>query len=92
MLQDHTSGLSTIQVGRDRNDRRMTSQILWPVPSRIAKSPSATIAIVGVQLAGSGLPTIRDATCMQVNALGDLPDVMMRLRCRKKISMRSKTP
>lgn len=59
--------------------------------SSIGRFLSATIAIVGIQLAGFGLLAISDATCMQVNALIDLSDVMMRLRCRKKVSMRSKT-
>lgn len=36
------------------------------------------MAIVGIQLTGLGLPAMRDATCMQVNALVDLPTVMMR--------------
>ena len=50
------------------------------------------MAIVGIQLTGFELPAIRDATCMQVNALVDLFAVMVRLRCRKKVSMRWKTP
>jgi hypothetical protein len=49
------------------------------------------MAIVGCQLTGFGLPAISGFTCMQVNALVDLSAVMMRLRCRWKVSMRSKT-
>jgi hypothetical protein len=47
------------------------------------------MAIVGIQLTGFGLPAIRDATCMQASALVDLFAVMMRLRCRQEVSMRS---
>ena len=36
------------------------------------------MTIVGIQLTGFGLPAIRDATCMQVNALVNLPAVMVR--------------
>jgi hypothetical protein len=50
------------------------------------------MAIAGTQLAGYGLPAIRDVTCMQVNALMELSAVMMRMRCRQKVSMRSNTP
>jgi hypothetical protein len=49
------------------------------------------MVIVGVQLTGFGLPAIRDAKCMQVNALVNLSAVMMRLRCRLKVSMRPRT-
>jgi hypothetical protein len=35
------------------------------------------MAIVGTQLTGFGLPAIRDATCMQVNALVDRSAVMV---------------
>jgi hypothetical protein len=50
------------------------------------------MAIVGVQLADSGLPAISDATYMQVSALLDLAAVMARLRCRCEVSMCYKTP
>ena len=46
------------------------------------------MAIVDVQRTRSGLPAIRDVTCMQINALEELSAVIMRLRCRKKVSMR----
>jgi hypothetical protein len=48
-----------------------------PVPSSIGRLSSATVAIVGIQLAGFGLLAIRDVTCMQVNALVDLSAVVM---------------
>ena len=35
------------------------------------------VTIVGIQLAGSGLPATRDATCMQVNAFVGLSGVMV---------------
>jgi hypothetical protein len=53
-----------------------------PDLSSIERLSSATITIVGLQLTRSGLPAIRDATYMQVNALVHLSAVMMRLKCR----------
>jgi hypothetical protein len=53
-----------------------------PISSGIGRFSSATMAIVGIKLTGLGLPAIRDATCMQVNALVHFSAVMMRLRCR----------
>jgi hypothetical protein len=52
---------------------------------KFGRFSSATMAMVGMQLTGFGLPAIRDATCMQVNALMDLSAVMMQLRCRENV-------
>jgi hypothetical protein len=65
-----------ILLQTDRSDT-ILQQRAEPVPSSIGQFSSATVAIVGIQLAGFGLPAIRDATCMQVNALVDLSAVMM---------------
>jgi hypothetical protein len=62
-----------------------------PDSSSIGRLSSAAVAIAGIRLAGWGLPAICDAKWMQVSALVDLSTVMMRLRCREKVSMRSKT-
>ena len=48
-----------------------------PIPPSIGRFSSAIIMIIGMQSAGSGLPAIRGATCMQVNALVDLFAAMM---------------
>lgn len=53
-----------------------------PIPSSIGRFSSAMMAIFGIQLTGFGLPAIRDATCMHVNARVAFSVVMMRLRCR----------
>jgi hypothetical protein len=47
-----------------------------PNSSSIGRFSSATIAIVGMQLTGSGLPAVRDLKCVQVNALVDLSAVI----------------
>ena len=86
MLEDSADQIYTIAGDLDRHDWRLTGRVpaikTEPISSGIRRFSSATMAIVGIELTGFGLPAIRDVTCMQVDALVDLSDVMMRLRCR----------
>ena len=84
VLEDPAKRSSTIPVNLDRHDCRLNDRKLLylatkvePIPSSIGRFSSATMAIVDIQLTRFGLPAICDVTCMQVDALVEIPAVMV---------------